>query len=184
MILIITSAEVKTTAGLNKNIEDRKLRPWIELAQNDLRTNIGEDGYAAVVAWLTVPTTPYTTWVEGYVKPFLAYKVRQLSAVSLWKEADRNGNFERRGESYKSADKSDLGIEKSDARDLAESWFSMMMNYVKDHATDFPWYAELKPQGQRPYTGGVITRLTDRCRDGEGYYNGDGYPDECCDHGY
>ena len=58
MTLIITSAEVKTTAGLNKNIEDRKLRPWIELAQNDLRTNIGEEGYAAVVAWLTVLTTP------------------------------------------------------------------------------------------------------------------------------
>ena len=182
MILLITSAEVKTIAGLNKNVEDRKLRPWIEMAQTDLRKNIGEDGYAALIAWIATPSAPYTALMDGYVKPFLAYKVRQIGAVSLWSEADRNGTFTRSGESYQSDSARTLGMVKADARDLAESWFATMMEYIKDNETDFTWYAELKPQGQRPYTGGVITRLTDRCRDGEGYHV-DGYPDNCCDDG-
>ena len=181
MTLIITSYEAKELSGLNKNIEDRKLRPWIEMAQSDLRSTVGEDGYAAIIASLTVPTAAYTALVDGYVKPFLAYKTKQLGAMSLWSEADRNGFFVRKGESYEPLDSKGMGMMKADARDLAENSKKLMMDYVKDNETDFTWYAELCTPSQQPYTGGVITRMSDHYRIGDEGYPTDGYPNGCCD---
>ena len=181
MTLIVTSYEVKELAGLNKNIEDRKIRPWIEMAQSDLRSIVGDDGYAAIIASLTVPVAAYTTLVDEYVKPFLAYKTRQIGTISMWGEMDRNGGFLRKGDSYEPLDSKGLGMVKSDARDLAENSQKMMMDYVKDNETDFTWYAALCTPSQQPYTGGVITRLTRRYRIGEEDYPRDGYPD-CCDY--
>lgn len=179
MTLIITSAEVKTEAGLNKNIEDRKLLPWINMAQLDLKSNIGTTGYDAVIAALTTPVAAYTTLIDDYIKPFLAFKVRQIGAVSLFAEADRNGTNKRIGMTYEPVTGKELGMMKADARDLAESYLKLLLDYLTENAATFTWWTAggCENTSQRPYTGGVITRIDQwQTPYGDGYYPRDGYP--------
>lgn len=183
---LITSAEVKELSGLNKNIEDRKITSWIMPAQMCLRSAIGKDGYDAIIATLTTPDADYDTLIDDYVKPYLAAQVERMTPIPMAAEADRNGSFEREGETYRPASLRMLGMMNATARDQAEIRRDMMLQYIYDERATFTWWSTSACGNQRTnYSGGVITRI-DASQIPESMYPVDGYPvtgyqNECCE---
>lgn len=174
---LITSQEVKTLAGMNDNVEDRKITPWIIPAQECLRSAIGKDGYDAIIATLTTPDTDYDTLIADYVKPYLAAQVERMAPIPMSAEADRNGTFQRNGETYNSVGMEVLGMMNATARDQAEMRRELMLRYIYDNRTTFTWWST---SCRTNYSNGVITRI-DRSQLSEDNYPVDGYPDRCCD---
>lgn len=177
---LITALEVKELSGLNKNIEDRKIVPWIMPAQECLRSAIGKDGYDAIIATLTTPDADYDTLIDDYVKPYLAAQVERMAPVPMLAEADRNGTFERDGDTYRTVSRETLGLMNAVARDQAEIRREMMARYIYDNRATFTWWST---SCRTNYSGGVITRI-DRSQMSDDQWPVDGYPNECCDNGY
>ena len=177
LTLLISSQEVKDLQGLNKNIEDRKLSRWIVPAQMALRSAIGKDGYDAIVAEAAAPDADYEALIEDYVKPYLAAQVERMSPIPLTAESDRNGSFEREGDTYRPVSHKTLGLMNASARDMAEILRDVMLRYIYDERAVFTWY---NASCRTNYSNGVITR-TDRSQYNEDPYPLDGYPNECCD---
>lgn len=181
LTMLISAEEVRTVAGLNKNIEDRKILPWIPLAQNALRSTIGKDGYDAIVAQSASPDADYETLIEDYVKPYLANEVERMCPVSLTAEADRNGSFEREGETYRPVGNTRLGGMNAEARDKSEMYRNAMLRYIYEQRSVFTWY---NTSCTTNYSNGVITRI-DASQLVDDRWPVDGYPNDCrCDDGY
>lgn len=178
LTLLISSTEVKTLAGLNENVEARKIVPWIIPAQQCLRSAIGKDGYEAILAEAAAPNADYTTLIEDYVKPYLAAQVARMSGIPMAPEADRNGTFEREGETYRPASMKALSMLNASMRDLSEITRDMMLLYIYDERATFTWWNA--SCNTTNYSGGVITRI-DRAQLSEDQWPVDGYPNECCD---
>lgn len=179
---LITSDEVKTMAGLNDNIEARKIVPWIIPAQMCLRSAIGSEGYDAVIATLTTPDSDYDLLKSDYIKPYLAAQITRMSPIPLASEADRNGTFERQGETYRPVSKSTMGMMNASARDMSEILRDVMLQYIYDNRDTFTWWDG--SCNTTNYSGGVITRIDHSQMSDEYYLPTDGYPDECCDGRY
>lgn len=179
---LVTAAEVKELTGINKNVEDRKIVSWIMPAQECLRSSIGKDGYDAIIATLTTPDSDYDTLIDDYVKPYLAAQVERMTPIVMAAEADRNGSFEREGETYRPASLRMLGMMNATARDQVEIRRDMMLRYIYDNRATFTWWAQ---SCSTNYSGGVITRI-DASQIPENSYPVDGYPltgypNECCE---
>lgn len=181
---LISTEEVIEMAGLNKNIEDRKVVQWIMPAQMCLRSAIGKDGYDAVIATLTTPDADYDVLIDDYIKPYLAAQIERMAPIPMAAEADRNGTFQRNGETYSSVSMKTLGMMNATARDQAEIRRDMMFQYIYDERETFTWWSTSGCANYRTnYSGGVITRI-DRSQRSDEEWPLDGYPSNCCDDGY
>lgn len=177
---LITSAEVKELAGMNKNVEDRKITSWIIPAQMCLRSAIGKDGYDAVIETLTTPDADYDDLISEYIKPYLAAQIERMAPVPMTAEADRNGTFVRNGETYSSVNMNTLGMMNATARDQAEIRRDLMLQYIYDNRETFDWWDSSGcGNGRTNYSNGVITRI-DRSQLPDDPYPVDGYPNDCC----
>ncbi len=181
---LISTEEVIELAGLNENIEDRKITQWIIPAQRCLRSAIGKDGYDAVIATLTTPDSDYDLLISDYIKPYLAAQIERMSPVPMTAEADRNGTFQREGETYRTVGMKTLGMMNATARDQAEIRRDLMLQYIYDNRETFTWWSTSACGNQRTnYSNGVITRI-DRSQRSDEDWPVDGYPDNCCADGY
>ena len=177
---LISTEDVIELAGLNKNIEDRKIVQWIMPAQMCLKSTIGKDGYDAIIATLTTPDSDYDVLIDDYVKPYLAAQVERMSPIPMTAEADRNGTFVRNGETYNSVGMTTLGMMNATARDQAEIRRDMMLDYIWENRATFTWATTSCGCQRTSYSNGVIDRI-DRSQLPDDQYPVDGYPTQCCD---
>lgn len=178
MTPIITSATVKTTTGISRNVEDRKLDPFIFAAQLTLKKVTGKAGYDAIVAAYPAFTgaASLQTLYDDYIVNFLSWKVIELAGTRMFTEPDRNGTFTRSGDTYQSVDGKTLAMGKADSRDMAGIYMQELIDYLKDNTDTFTWYDtdECSDNITKPNTGGVITRI-DASQRHYPYYDPDGY---------
>lgn len=194
--LVITAAKVKELTGRSKNVEDRKFTPAIKRAMIELRDGLGTTGYAALIAAITsdpdlsgAGNADLKTLRDDYIWPWMAWRVIELATVATHAESERNGTYTRSGEDYTAVDGKTLGMIKADAADYASTYMAELYAFLDDdNGVTYTWYEKdsaEEDKSRESYTGGIITRR-DRWQYpyGERYYPVDGYPDDCCDHGY
>jgi hypothetical protein len=181
MTEIIRAQDARRITGLSKNVEDRKMEPFIPAAQLVLRDIMGKTGFdllsTAVQDNYDLPGSgndALRTLRNDYIWPFLAWRVVELSGTRMWVEPDRNGTFNRNGETYGSVDSRALGTSKTDARDMAGIYQRELVAFLTDNVATYTWYEPdtCGHQGTPNYTGGVITEPATAQR--RNWYN-DGY---------
>ena len=84
LTLLISSEEVKTLQGLNKNIEDRKLSKWIIPAQMALRSAIGKDGYDAILAEAAAPDADYEALASHFDARERVELTLTVTTINAW----------------------------------------------------------------------------------------------------
>lgn len=166
MTELIRAQDARKITGLSKNVEDRKMEPFIPAAQLVLKEILGKTGYdllaTAVADNYDLPGSGNDALRElrnNYIWPFLAWRVVELSGTRMWVEPDRNGTFQRSGEGYASVDSRTLGTSKTDARDMAGIYQRELVKFLTDNVATYTWYEPdtCGNQGTPNYTGGVIT---------------------------
>jgi hypothetical protein len=166
MTQLIRAQNARKITGLDKNVEDRKMEPFIPAAQLVLKEILGATGYnllaTAVEDNYDLPGSGNDALRElrnDYIWPFLAWRVVELSGTRMWVEPARNGTFQRSGEGYTSVDGRTLGTSKTDARDMAGIYQRELVKYLEANKDVFTWYegGTCANQGTPNYTGGVIT---------------------------
>lgn len=138
---IITSATVKTIAGIAQGVEDRKLDTAIHDAQHDLLQTLGETLYAMIedadpVADPTLGDVDLRTLYDTHVVNFLAWKTKAHAYPDLWAEPDRNGVFQRNANDYTSVSGSVLNTLIAKAQSRAENRQTEMIRYLKNLDAD------------------------------------------------
>lgn len=181
MTPIITAAVVKTTTGLDRNVEDKTLSTFISAAQLTLKKVTGATGYNLIVAAYPSFTgeAALSTLYTEYIVPYLSWRVAELSGTRMFAQPDRSGTHHRADETYRSVDAKMLSMTKADSRDMAGIFMGELIDYLKDNTDTFTWY---EPDGEsitKPNTGGVITRISRWQRPyGESYV--DPNDPDCC----
>ena len=180
MTPIITAATIKENTGLSRNVEDRKLDPFIPGAQLTLKKVTGKTGYDAIVAAYPAFTGAATlqTLYDDYIVPFLSWKVAELAGTRMFTEPDRNGTFTRSSETYQSVDGKTLAMGKADSRDMAGIYMQELIDYLNDNTDVYTWYGgdDCTDGITKSNTGGVITRLDRYQRPyGDQYFDPNGY---------
>lgn len=160
---LITAIQARDITGISKNVEDRKWDPFIEAAQFTLEKLLGREGYAVLV--LAVDLDPTLAGLpelkelrDDYVWPYLAWRTAELSGTRMWAEPDRNGTFNRNGETYSSVDAKTLAMTKADSRDMAEIYRDRMVAFLEENAEDYTWYVVNTCKTKKEFSGGVITQ--------------------------
>jgi hypothetical protein len=160
---LITAIKARELTGISKNVEDRKWDPFIEAAQFTLERLLGKEGYAILV--LAVDLDPTLDGLptlkelrDEHVWPYLAWRTAELSGTRMWAEPDRNGTFNRNGDTYSSVDGKTLAMTKADSRDMAELYRDRMVVFLTENAADYPWYVTDKCETKKEFSGGVITQ--------------------------
>jgi len=176
MTPIITAATVKSTTGISRNVEDRKLDPFIYAAQLTLKKVTGKTGYDAIVAAFPAFTGAATleTLYNDYIVNFLSWKVIELAGTRMFTEPDRNGTLTRSDNTYQSVDGKTLAMGKADSRDMAGIYMQELIDYLADNTDVYTWYDDSSCSDgiTKSNTGGVITRLDRFQRPyGERWYN-------------
>lgn len=163
MTKLITAIKAREVTGISKNVEDRKWDPFIEAAQFTLERLLGREGYAVLV--LAVDLDPTLVGLpalkelrDEHVWPYLAWRTCELAGTRMFAEPDRNGTFNRNGETYSSVDGKTLAMTKADSRDMAELYRDRMVQFLNDNAADYSWYVTNGCETKKEFSGGVITQ--------------------------
>ena len=186
---IITVSTVREITGLNKNVEDRRIAPFLKLAHRELEKVLGRTLYAILDdAIQDLPGTPLPdrlTDLLGYAKHCLAWRALQKALPRMAAEPTANGVHTVSDATYTSSDRA-LTQQITDARGAADEAYSVMIDWIKENTDTYPEYDEVVENEERVrkvYTGGVITRKS-RWQYPYGLKtprNGRNQYDECCD---
>ena len=92
---IISVATVRDITGLNKNVDDRKIAPFLKLAQEELEKVLGRTLYdeldTAIQADDTLATEADLLALMAYIKGPLAWRTLQRSLPRMAAEPTANG---------------------------------------------------------------------------------------------
>lgn len=167
---IITATKVKQLTGSSKDIEDRKIIPWVDVVAIELRDDMGVTGYniltAAIDADDTLASeTDLKTLRETYIWPWMAWRVLERAGIAMYVEPSRNGTVTRSSGEASSVTTGQFGMLQTSHRDPATTYKAELYKFLKDNTDTYTWYdvgtsPEVAPQ---PSTGGVIIRQR-RCR--------------------
>ena len=162
---IISVAQVRSTTGLAKTVDDRKLQPFLTLAQEELEKVLGRTLYneldAAIVADPTLATEADLAALMDYIKGPLAWRTLQGALPRLFAEPTANGVHSVNGGDYQSVDGRMLSMQVTQARSAADAGYERLMKYLDENTATFPTYndnVDLEERVNKMYPGGVITR--------------------------
>lgn len=162
---IISVAQVRTTCGLSKTVDDRKLQPFLAIAQEELEKVLGRTLYneldTAIQADPTLATEADLLTLVGYIKSPLAWRTMQYSLPRMYAEPTANGVHSVNGGDYQSVDARTLGMQVTQARSAADAGYERLMKFLKENVGTYPSYndnVDLEERVSRIYPGGVITR--------------------------
>lgn len=185
---IISIATVRDIAGLGKTVEDRKIAPFLRIAQRELQKVLGRTLYndmdEAVQADSTLAGEPELSALMDHVKYALTWRTLQRSLPRMDAEPTANGVHRVSDGAYQSSDRA-LTQQITDARTAADEAYTLLIDFIQDNLADYPTYETNVANEERVkkmYQGGVITRKS-RWQYPYGLKtprNGNQY-DECCD---
>ena len=162
---IISVAQVRTTCGLSKTVDDRKLQPFLAIAQEELEKVLGRTLYneleTAIDADPTLATEADLLTLVGYIKSPLAWRTMQYSLPRMYAEPTANGVHSVNGGDYQSVDARTLGMQVTQARSAADAGYERLMKFLTENVDTYPSYndnIDLEERVSRIYPGGVITR--------------------------
>ena len=162
---IISVAQVRSTCGLAKTVDDRKLQPFLTLAQEELEKVLGRTLYneldAAIVADPTLATETDLAALMEYIKGPLAWRTLQYSLPRLYAEPTANGVHSVNGGDYQSVDSRTLSMQVTQARSAADGGYERLMKFLDENTATYPTYndnVQMEERVNKMYPGGVITR--------------------------
>lgn len=167
--LIISLATVRDKCGLSANVEDRKLKPFLEEAQLEVQKILRETLYADLIARIVADPTltgvgdaKYKDLVDDYLCPLLSFRTYQYSIPFLAAEPDRNGIMVKSGDDYSPADSRLVSNLAHAAKERADKHQERLLAFLEDdNGTLFPTWLTLTDTDTpitKTYKGGVITR--------------------------
>jgi hypothetical protein len=162
---IISVAQVRSTCGLAKTVDDRKLQPFLTLAQEELEKVLGRTLYdeleTAIEADPTLATEPDLLTLVSYITGPLAWRTLQYSLPRLYAEPTANGVHSVNGGDYQSVDSRTLSMQVTQARSAADGGYERLLKFMDENTATYPSYndnVELEERVSKMYPGGVITR--------------------------
>ena len=162
---IISVATVRSLCGLSKTVDDRKLQPFLKLAQEELEKVLGRTLYdeldTAIQADPTLATEADLLTLLGYIKGPLAWRTLQYALPRFYAEPTANGVHSVNGGDYQSVDGRTLSIQVTQARSAADSGYERLLKFLDENVATYPSYndnVELEERINKTYVGGVITR--------------------------
>jgi len=162
---IISIATVRNLCGLAKTVDDRKLQPFLRIAQEELETVLGRTLYneldTAIQTDPTLATEADLLTLLGYVKTPLAWRTVQYAMPLFYAEPTSNGVHSVNGGDYQSVDAKTPSMQVSSARSTADSGYERLLKFLDENVATYPSYndnVELEERVNKMYPGGVITR--------------------------
>lgn len=142
---LIAHSELETLCLLNKGVEGRKTKASIQDAHRELKKVLGRTGYALVYA--NAPTfaaqTPdsalYVTLLTDYIKPFMAWRVKQRATVDMFAEADKAGTYKKGGQDYVPVSASELNKLEAVAQGRADTLLEDLLEHLEENKAVFTW---------------------------------------------
>ncbi|MFZ1666687.1 MAG: hypothetical protein WAU08_14870 [Flavobacteriales bacterium] len=133
---IVTGAQVRDISGTSQNVEDKKLRPLLRIAQQAVETALGRTLYALVeTAYVANPATlggaGMLLFYTEYLVPATVWRVMSDAGIDLAVGYDRNGAFERNGNDYNTTSDRRMSAKTGKAEARADNYLIRMVNYVK-----------------------------------------------------
>lgn len=145
---LITVTDMQATVGLNKNVESRKVDPWIVEAQRRLEKIMGRTGYAQMVS----DGTSHASWTglwTGYIKEFLCWQALELAYPSLYADADRQGVYTVSTDKHESVDSKTLGMLSANARGARETAQARLLDHITENLSTYTWFGEQQDNEER-----------------------------------
>lgn len=162
---IISVATVRDITGLNKNVDDRKIAPFLKLAQEELEKVLGRTLYdeldTAIQADDTLASEADLLALMAYIKGPLAWRTLQRSLPRMAAEPTANGVHSVSSTEYSNVDSRALSQQVTDARTAADNGYDRLLKFLKDNLATYPTYDDNVDDEERVkgvYHGGVITR--------------------------
>ena len=156
---------MRTLCGLSKTVDDRKLAPFMRLAQEELEKVLGRTLYdeldTAIQADPTLATEADLLALLAYIKGPLSWRTVQNSMPRMYAEPTANGVHSVNGGDYQSVDAKTLSMQVTQARSAADAGYERLMKFLDENVTTYPSYndnVELEERVNKMYPGGVITR--------------------------
>lgn len=162
---IISLATVRSICGLSKTVDDRKLAPFMRIAQEELEKVLGRTLYneldTAIQADPTLATEADLLTLLGYIKAPLAWRTVQHSLPRMYAEPTANGVHSVNGGDYQSVDAKTLSMQVTQSRSAADAGYERLLKFLDENTATYPSYndnVELEERVNKMYPGGVITR--------------------------
>jgi hypothetical protein len=152
---LIALTDLQTITGLNRNVEERRVKNAIEDAHRSLKKVLGRTGYAVI--YDNAPTftaqTPneaqYVALLTTYIKPYMAWLAKANAYPDLYAEADTAGVFTKSGEDFSSVSGKDLSMLINTAKGRSEERRDDLIQYLQDNKAVFTWYDTTVPGEER-----------------------------------
>ena len=162
---IISVAQVRDITGLNKLVDDRKIAPFLKLAQAELEKVLGRTLYdeldTAIQADNTLTGETALLALMPYIQGALAWRTLQRALPRMSAEPTANGVHSVSSGDYQSVDRAALSMQVSDARTAADAEYDRLLKYMEENEPTYPTWRDNVAQEERVtkvYPGGVITR--------------------------
>ncbi len=141
--LFIDEADVKGLGFVSNEIDTAKITPYIEIAQDkyiedELGTALSSDLKDGIEN--TNLTAEETTLIDNYITPALKWwvVVEMLPFISF--QITNKGAINRIGEMSEPVSPEDSRVTREHAKDNAERYQNIMINFLKDNFSDYPSY--------------------------------------------
>lgn len=147
---LITEQEVKDMTSLGDNVDSKKMRHWIQVAQDRyIKPAIGETCYNALLDSVENdnPTALETILLDGDNRSFvgakiaLAHWVVFLAFPDLWLNIGNSTIQKKSGENFESATTEEFGIKRDSVEDAAVYYTNYLIDYIKKHKDDYTCYS-------------------------------------------
>jgi hypothetical protein len=161
---IVTFAQIKDVTGLSKIVdESRKITPFLEEAQRELKRILGTTLYGELEAALPNFTgqDDLETLFNDYIKVALSWRTLELSYPRLYSEPTANGVHLVGNAEYSPVSPQVLAMQVNQARSFADNRYGEMLRYLRDNTDLFPSYDDNVDNEERVgkvYRGGVVTK--------------------------
>jgi hypothetical protein len=157
--MLIAKSDILLFCGLNKNVEERKLTPWIKEAHRRLRKILGRTLYDLLMAakgadpnFSLQANERFNSLMaedEGCGLAYLCWTALALAYPSLHSEADTAGVFAKSGDDHKAVDNATLRTHIARAEAMAGNFQEELLLFLKDNKSLFPELRERVGSEQR-----------------------------------
>lgn len=142
---LIAHSELASLCQLNSLVESRKTAGSIQRVHRELKKVLGRTGYALVYA--NAPTftalapnaSAYVTLLTDYIKPFMAWRVKQRATMAMFAEADKGGTYKKSGNDYVSLSLGELNKLEADAQSQADELLEELIDHLEENDEVFTW---------------------------------------------
>ena len=158
----ITTDEVKACTFISSNVHDATFEQNIEYAQiSALRPILSTSLFDEIDTQIDTDTLTALnlTLLDTWIKPFLAWKIYQLSLTGLYVRITPSGIQTKSTGDLQSIDASTLRMLKNEAEGRADHFQTLLVDYIVDNQIDYPEYtttASHESRTSRPSMGGFV----------------------------